>query len=39
VRDAINGICYQRYEKRLEQQIRSSKMLVCVAEKNLEEEL
>ena len=27
LRDIINGVCYQRYEKRLEQQKRSSKYL------------
>jgi len=27
LRDIINGVCYQHYEKRLEQQRRSSKCL------------
>jgi len=39
VRDFINGVCYQRYEKRLEQQTGRPKVNVCAAAENLEEEL
>jgi len=39
VRDIINGLCYRRYEKRIEQQKGRSNVNVCVAEENLEEEL
>jgi len=39
VRDIINGACYQRYEKRVEQQSGRSNANVCVGEENLEEEL
>ena len=39
VRDIINGVCYQRYEKRLEQQKGCPNVNVCVAEENWEEEL
>jgi len=39
VRDIINGVCYQRYEKRLEQQEGRPNVNVCGAEENLEEEL
>ena len=39
VRDVINGICYQHYEKRLEQQKSRPDVKVCAAEENLEEEL
>jgi len=39
VKDIINGVCYQRYEKRLEQQKGCSNVNVCPAEENLEEEL
>ena len=37
VRDIINGVCYQRYEKRLEQPKGRPNVNVCVAEENLEE--
>jgi len=39
VRDIINGVCYQRYERRLEQQKGRPKVNVCAAEENLEKEL
>jgi len=40
MRDIINGVCYQRYEKRLDQQQkRRPNINVCAAEDNLEEEL
>ena len=39
VRDIINGDCYQRYEKRNEQQKGRPDVDVRAAEKNLEEEL
>ena len=39
VRDIINGDCYQRYEKRYEQQKGRHDVNVCAAEENLEEEL
>jgi len=39
VRDIINGVCYQRYENRLEQQTGRSDVNVCAAEGNLEWEL
>jgi len=39
VRDIINGVCYQRFEKRLEQQKGHPDVNVCAAEENLEEEL
>ena len=39
VRDVINGGCYQRYEKRLEQQKGRPNVNVCAAEETLEEEL
>jgi len=39
VRDIINGVCYQRCEKRLEQQEGRPNVNVCDAEENLEEEL
>jgi len=39
VRDIINGLCYQRYEKRIEQQKGRPNVNICVAEENLEEEL
>ena len=38
LRDIISGVCYQRYEKRLEQKSRPS-VDVCAVEENLEEEL
>jgi len=39
VKDIINGACYQRYEKRLEQQKGHPNVKVCSAEENLEERL
>jgi len=39
VRDIISGVCYQRYEKRLEQQKGRPDVNVCVGEESLEEEL
>jgi len=40
VREIINGVCYQRYEKGLEQQKGRTNVNVCAAEeKNSEEEL
>jgi len=36
VRDIINGVCYQRYEKRPGQQ-KSPNVTVCLSEENLEE--
>ena len=39
VRDVINGVCYQRYEKRHEQQKSRPDVNVRAAEENLEEEL
>jgi len=33
VRDTINGVCYQRYEKRLQQQKRSSKCKFALQKK------
>jgi len=39
VKDIINGVCYQRYEKRLEQQKGRPNVKVCPAEENLEERL
>ena len=39
MRDIINGVCYQRCEKRLEQQEGRPNVNVCDAEENLEEEL
>ena len=39
VKDIIHGVCFQRYEKRLQQQKRRPNVNVCAAEKNLEEEL
>ena len=39
VRDIINGVCYQRYEKRLEQQKRHPNANICSSEENMEEEL
>jgi len=39
VRDIINGVCYQRYEKHLEQQKGRPNVNTCAAEENLEEEL
>jgi len=39
VKDAINGVCYQRHEKRLEQQKGSPNVKVCPAEEKLEERL
>jgi len=39
VGDIINGACYQRYEKCLEQQSGRSNVDVDVREENLEEEL
>jgi len=39
VRDLINGVFYQRYEKRLEQQKSRPDVNVRAAEENLEEEL
>jgi len=38
VRDIINEVCYQRYEKRLEQKKGRPKVSVCAAKENLEEE-
>jgi len=38
VRDIINGICCQGYEKHLEQQKVRPNVNICVAEENLEEE-
>jgi len=35
--DIINGLCYQRYEKRLKQQKNLPYVDVCAAEENLEE--
>jgi len=37
VRDIIYEVCYQRYEKRFEQQKGRPNVNVCVAEENLEE--
>jgi len=37
VRDIINGVCQQRYEKRFEQRKDSPNVNVCAAEENLEE--
>ena len=39
VRDIINGVCYQRCEKRLEQRKGRPYVIVCAAEENLEDEL
>jgi len=39
VRDVINGVCCQRYEKRLEQQKGRPNVNDCAAEENFEEEL
>jgi len=40
VRDIINGVCYQRYGKRLEQQQKGRPNInVCAAEENLEKKL
>jgi len=39
VRDITNRVCYQRYEKRLEQQKGHPDVNVCAVEENLEEEL
>jgi len=39
VREVINGVYYQRYEKRLEQQKSCPDVNVRDAEENLEEEL
>jgi len=39
LRDIINGVCYQRYEKRLEQQKSLPNVCDCVAEENFKEEL
>jgi len=39
VRGVINGVCYQRYEKPLEEQKGRPNVNVCAAEENLEEEL
>jgi len=39
VRHVINGVCYQRYEKRLEQQKCRPDVNVRAAEENLEEKL
>jgi len=39
VRDLIDGVCYQRYEKGLEQQKSRPDLNVRAAEENLEEEL
>jgi len=38
VGDIINEVCYQRYEKRLEQKKGRPKVSVCAAKENLEEE-
>jgi len=35
VKDVINRVCYQRYEKRLEKQQGRPNVKVCVAEENL----
>jgi len=39
VRDITNGVCHQRYEKRLEQKKGHPDVDVCAAEENVEEEL
>jgi len=39
VGDITSGVCYQSYEKRLEQQSGRSNVNVCDGEENLEEEL
>ena len=39
MRDIINGVRYQRYVKRLEQQKGLLNVNVCAVEENLEEEL
>jgi len=39
VSDSINGVRYQRYEKRLEQQKGHPNVNICTAEENLEEVL
>ena len=39
VRDIIKGVCYQRYEKRLEQEKDHPDVNVCATEEDLEEEL
>jgi len=39
LKDIINGVCYQRYEKRLGQQKGRPDVNVCAAEEHLEEEL
>jgi len=41
VRDIINvnGVCYQRYDKRLEQQKGRPNVNICAAEENLEQKL
>jgi len=40
VKDVINGVCYQRYEKHIEQQKKVFQMFnVCVAEENLQQEI
>jgi len=39
VRNIINGVCYQRYEKHLEQQKGRPKVNFCAAEESLEEEI
>jgi len=39
VRDITNGVCYQRHEKRLEQQKGYPDINVCAAEEDLEEKI
>jgi len=39
VKDAINGVCYQRYEKCLEQRKGRPNVKVCPPKENLEERL
>ena len=39
LRDIINGVCYQRYEKHFEQKKGSANVNVSVEQENVEEEL
>jgi len=39
VRNVINGVCYQRYEKRFEQEKGRLNVNVCAAQENVEEKL
>jgi len=39
VRDVINGVCHQRYRKRLEQRKSDPKVIVNAADESFKEEL